>query len=100
MTLRDEIDKSREDLRKNTYQIITDDDIERIIDRIDEIGELVNRLEIKLFNMSISASPPPASLPPIPEEVLQDAIEVFKETVAEKKRELAHRVVPMKVSED
>ena len=115
MTLREEIDKARSEFQRTADQIMTADDIERIIDRIDDIEEIVinkefdivtrlskierdldnvraatvhtdermDKLELKLFNLSVSA-----------EEVLRDAIEIFKATVAEKKRELTKREHP------
>jgi len=80
------------------------DELERDIDNVraatSHTNERMDRLEIKLFNLSVSENQPSATIPNIPEEVLQDAIEIFKATVAEKKRELEHKVAPMKRSEE
>ncbi len=96
MTLRDVITEKRKEFWKEADTSQMGEELELVIDRLDEIGELVDRLEIKLINLSASATQPSEVIPSIPEEVLQDAIEVFKATIAEKKRELATKVVPMK----
>lgn len=85
MTLKEEISKNRASAQSDIWQDLTDKEINMIVDRIDDLAELLSRLEVKLFNISLS----PPSSPEIPEEVLKDAIEIFKATVAEKKRELA-----------
>jgi hypothetical protein len=130
MTLRDEIEKSREDLRKNSYQIMTDDDIERIIDRIDDIEEIViskefdivtrlSKIEDELVNLNlrmdgvefankvhtaggiIKITPDPEPQEPFPgyNDLLKEAILAIREYIAEKKRKLDHKVVPMKRSD-
>lgn len=50
MTLREEITKARQKfyIESDTSQM--GEEIELLIDRVDGIAELVNRLEIKLFN--------------------------------------------------
>lgn len=88
MTLKEEISKNRASAQSDIWQDLTDKEINMIVDRIDDLAELLSRLEVKLFNISLSPPPSP-EIPEIPEEVLKDAIEIFKATVAEKKRELA-----------
>lgn len=113
MTLRKEINKSRSEFQRTTDHIMTADDIERIIDRIDDIEEIVikkefdivkrlSEIEDEIVNINtyihnlepFPTIQPPVSIPNIPEEVLRDAIEIFKATVAEKKRELTKREHP------
>jgi tetrahydromethanopterin S-methyltransferase subunit G len=64
MTLRDEIEKARSEFQRTTDQIMTVDDIERIIDRIDDIEESVinkefdivtrlSKIEDELGNLSV-----------------------------------------------
>ena len=98
MTLREEIDKARSEFQRTADQIMTADDIERIIDRIDDIEEIVinkefdivtrlskierdldnvraatvhtdermDKLELKLFNLSVIANQPAVEIPKIP----------------------------------
>jgi hypothetical protein len=100
MTLREAITEKRKELWRDSDLTEMGEAQELIIDRIDGMDERMINLEIKLFNLSVSANQPPVEIPNIPEEVLRDAIEIFKATVAEKKLELAHKVVPMKRSEE
>lgn len=88
MTLREEISKSRADARSDTWRNMTDDEIEQIIKRVDDHAELLNRLEIKLFNLSVN-QPPVSSMPTIPEDALKEPVKIFTEVIAEIKRELA-----------
>jgi hypothetical protein len=88
MTLREEISKSRADARSDTWRNMTDDEIEQIIKRVDDHAELLNRLEIKLFSLSVN-QPPVSSMPTIPEDALKEPVKIFTEVIAEIKRELA-----------
>lgn len=118
MTFREEVHKSRQKLWQEMDLKQMGGDLDTVIDRLDDIEATViskefdivtrlSRIEDELnilkesidrikFSISMQATQAPAALPPtIPEEVLQDAIDLFIVTVAEKKRELAHKVRPM-----
>ncbi len=103
MTFKDEVDAAGERYWKNAYEDRVTDILDTCVEKIDELerdldnvraatvhtDERMDKLELKLFNLSVIANQPAVEIPKIPEEVLRDAIEIFKATVAEKKQELS-----------
>lgn len=103
MTLRDEIDAARKDFRERSHEIMTDDDTERIIYRIDGIDDRIDDIEERMesieFTNNTTGGVIRLGLPPDPEpsepfpgynELMKEAIPVLMEAIAVKKREIAH----------
>jgi len=127
MTLRDEINKSREenDADKDENWKMADEaqtshEINQIIYRIDEMDDRLYKFESELTNLllrmdslefaskvhtvggtiKLGAMPEPSEPFPGYNDLMKEALPVIREYIAEKKRETDHKVVPMKVSED
>lgn len=127
MTLKDEINEDREknEADKDENWKMADEaqllcNLDRIIDRIDELErdldnvraatcttddrmiQLEARIDkIKFVTHVAKITPPPEPSEPFPgyKDLIEEAIPVIKEAIAEKKRELDHKVVPMKKSD-
>jgi len=114
MTLRDVITEKRNEMYDDVAKASLDEDIELIIDRIDDMNDRFFKLESELKNslsrieilefaansntvLRISHDPPE----PFPgyNDLLKESIPVIKAAIAEKKRELTHKVVPMERSD-
>ena len=120
MTLRKEIAEARVKIRDNLWKDMTDDEIESIIDRIDGMGDRLCELEsenIKLLlrmdslefaskvhtvggTIKLGAMPEPPEPFPGYNDLIKEAIPTIREYIAEKKREMDHKVGPMTFSED
>ncbi len=103
MTLRGEITKDRNEAWTDREAAQNASDLDTVIDRIDEIEERINKLEITISMRAFR--PEHLSEPPEPfpgyNELMNEAIPVLKAAIAAvKKRELSHKVVPMKQSEE
>ena len=115
MKLRNVITEKRKEFWKDADSAQMGEELELIIYRIDdmndrffkfesELKKLLSRIEILECAANANAVLRTSHDPPEPfpgyNDLLKESIPVIKAAIAEKKRELDHKVVPMTVSED
>ena len=90
MTFKDDIDAADEQYWSNAREDRMMDIIDACVNKIDELESRLKTLSGAVAGLHYRQHQPPAQdpIPGLSQDVLNDAVEVFKATVAQKKQEL------------